>query len=377
MSSKISILHISSVHFAYDSRIVYRMCQTLSAHYDVTLMIPQADAQALPSVRWVSLPFYRKLWQRLLWVHPIIGWKALRTPHRVLHFHDPELIPLAFLLWVLGKKIIFDVHENTRKQLKTKSFNNSWLFRWAFELFDRWATRHFSIVLAEHAYQHTYHDLAQPSATVLNYPSLPFFDQLPRPASPQPPVLRIFYIGQISYARCIHVKIAAMALLQDRYPNLRMDLYGNSEFDLFDLDSLQQLPTFDQVRHRLFFHGKTDPKLAFAQAQGAQVGLALLQPIGDFMDSYPTKLFEYMALGMPVITSDFPLYRAIVDTHDCGLCIEPTSVEDLAEALTFLIENPAEAQRMGQNGRRAVEQYFNWESEAQKLRALYDQLLKK
>ena len=74
-----------------------------------------------------------------------------------------------------------------------------------------------------------------------------------------------------------------------------------------------------------------------------------------------------MALGLPVVTSDFPLYRDVVERTGCGFCISPYDPVQLATILTYLIEHPDEARRMGKRGRLAVEQRYNWATEAKTL----------
>ena len=121
--------------------------------------------------------------------------------------------------------------------------------------------------------------------------------------------------------------------------------------------------------------GIPDQRLAFPYANRATAGLALLKPIGDYPESYTTKLFEYMALGLPVITSNFPLYQEIVEHHKCGFCVSPYDPIEVAQMLIYLIENPDEARIMGERGRQAVEQYYNWSSEASKLIDFYKHIL--
>ena len=82
-----------------------------------------------------------------------------------------------------------------------------------------------------------------------------------------------------------------------------------------------------------------------------------------------------MSAGIPVIASDFPLWRQIVDTAGCGICIDPLDAAALARAIGWMVAHPAEARRMGRNGRAAVETRYNWEAEGRKLPALYETLL--
>ena len=386
MTAPPSVILLSTVHFRYDPRIVYRMGLSLAPHYRVHLLLPLAKPSTHVGMHCVPLPYFSALWWRVLLVHPLALWHCLRLRSRVVHIHDPELIPLAFVLKWLGKAIIYDVHENVRKQLRFKHSNNSALLAWLYRYFDRQAQRHFRIVLAEHAYLSTYAQAAKPPVTILNYPSLSFFNAFwpskrpkntaelteKQPIEAQPV---IFYIGQISLARGIDTLIEALVLLQRQEIRPVVRLYGGFEFDLHAEAELQQLASYALVKNQLRFMGKTDPKVAFEAASEAFVGLALLKPVGDFAESYPTKIFEYMAVGLPVVTSDFPLYRSVVGAAACGFCIHVTNAQALADALSWLLAHPAEAQQMGKRGRQAVEEHYQWSSQEAKLLELYRAIL--
>jgi glycosyltransferase involved in cell wall biosynthesis len=86
-------------------------------------------------------------------------------------------------------------------------------------------------------------------------------------------------------------------------------------------------------------------------------------------------MFEYMAAGIPVIASDFPLWREIVEGNHCGLCVDPLDSKAIALAIDWLLEHPEEAEKMGKNGQRAVRERYNWDNEAETLLAAYKTLL--
>ena len=84
-----------------------------------------------------------------------------------------------------------------------------------------------------------------------------------------------------------------------------------------------------------------------------------------------------MAAKLPIITSDFPLWTEIIDGNHCGLVVDPKNPNEIAEAMEYLIIHPEEARRMGENGRRAVIEKYNWQREEQNLLRLYEVLLKR
>lgn len=82
-----------------------------------------------------------------------------------------------------------------------------------------------------------------------------------------------------------------------------------------------------------------------------------------------------MSAGLPVIASDFPLWRTIVDGVQCGLLVDPQDPNDIAHAMQWILENPEKAKQMGKNGKRAVEETYNWEKESKKLISMYNELI--
>lgn len=107
----------------------------------------------------------------------------------------------------------------------------------------------------------------------------------------------------------------------------------------------------------------------------SMAGLVTLHPIINYIDALPVKMFEYMAAGIPVIASNFPLWREIIEGNKCGLCVDPLNPSEIAKAIDYIVTHPAAAQQMGENGFRAVKEQYNWAIEEKKLLALYEQLL--
>jgi glycosyltransferase involved in cell wall biosynthesis len=181
-------------------------------------------------------------------------------------------------------------------------------------------------------------------------------------------VRRIVYVGAVSEARGSVVTLKAIRILQDRGIEVEFDCVGRaSAVHARYLEKLVSEWSLTGVR----FHGYKIPTDAWRIASGAAAGLAILQPEPNYVESYPTKVFEYMALKLPVIVSDFPLYREVIQTADCGLCVSPGDPAALADAVQEILRDPARASRLGENGRHAVINKYHWESQLDTLETFY------
>lgn len=90
--------------------------------------------------------------------------------------------------------------------------------------------------------------------------------------------------------------------------------------------------------------------------------MATLLNVGQYAkgNNLPTKVYEYMAMKMPVILSDFPYNKKVVDEYRFGLVVNPSDVNEIADKICYLMEHKDEAQAMGKRGKEAVERQFNW-----------------
>jgi glycosyltransferase involved in cell wall biosynthesis len=151
---------------------------------------------------------------------------------------------------------------------------------------------------------------------------------------------------------------------------IRLNLCGR-----FNSDSLEQTCKSISGWSAVNEYGFVDRAGVREVMRRSVAGLVTLHPVPNHIDSQPNKMFEYMSAGIPVIASDFPLWREIVLGNRCGLCVNPMDPSAIAEAISYLIENPDEAREMGENGRRAVVERYNWSIEEAKLLSFYRQIL--
>lgn len=367
------ICHLSTVHKGLDVRIYFKQCVTLAAAgYDTHLVIsasPDDCKSALAnSVYLHPLPQVSGRFSRFF----LKGWKAFRICRKInadlYHFHDLELAPYALFLSFIGKKVIYDVHENVPAVILTKRWIHPALrgliasFAEHVEFF---LAKFFCYVVAATPFiAGRFRPFALSSIDINNYPIL---CELVAGTSLNLKQPEVCYVGGIAQIRGIVEVVGAMELLRS---SVRLNLAGC--FTDATLERrLQDLPGWQRVNN-----------LGFLNRQGvrdvlsrSRAGLVTLHPATNYIDALPVKMFEYMSAGIPVIASDFPLWRDIVAGNDCGLLVDPLQPSAIAEAIDYLITHPEEADRMGHNGRRAVENQYNWEHEGQKLVAFYNSIL--
>ncbi|MGB2982717.1 MAG: glycosyltransferase, partial [Candidatus Bipolaricaulia bacterium] len=174
---------------------------------------------------------------------------------------------------------------------------------------------------------------------------------------------RVIYLGQVSEDRGALEMIDAMRALADcRTELILMGSTSGSVASLLEGSRPDTAVTVIPWK---------PPREAYEVLARADIGLVCLHPLPRFQTALPVKLFEYMAAGIPVIASDFPLWREIVDGAACGLLVDPLDASAIAGAIRYLVDHPEERSRMGKNGRAAVEERCNWEHEAAKLLDLY------
>ncbi len=364
------VAHLSSVHARYDTRIFIKQCCSLYKFgYEVTLIV--ADGKGNEKIDGVTIldvgrPGNR--FKRLVTTTFRTWYKALQTNSKIYHLHDPELLPVGLFLRIIGKIVIYDMHENLPKQLLSKYYlkmpYNKWISKFML-FFQNITFRFLPVVFAENSYARDFWPIKH-GLVILNYPIL---DKLHKKLTSNNEKFILGYIGEISKERGINQIIDALGSMDNG--KIELMLAGPLRPDVSDYANFKIAISKGWLK----YHGHLAPEDAWQKMRTCNVGLAILLPSPNFTESYPTKLFEYMGLCLPVIASDFPLWKEIVEGNQCGICINPLKPIEIAKAIDYLISNPDEALEMGKRGRIAIEQKYNWESEEKKLINLYQEIV--
>ena len=365
------IAHLTTVHQPFDIRIFYKECVSLkSAGYDVCLIAKGTVEQQIKGIKIIPLATQTSRLKRFFISAKDSYLEAKKSKAIIIHFHDPELIPVGILLSLHGRKVIYDVHEDLPRQILSKQWVHPLIrhpVSWGAELVEWLATRQFfsGIVPATSKIAARF-----PSSKVALVQNFPIVDELIK-HNEIPWLMRkrqIAYIGGIDLTRGVLENINALAQLPSSL-NVRMTLAGPFSSAALEQQCKTQLG-WDQVD----YHSWLTRENVMKALSHSIAGLVVLHPTPAYIDSLPIKMFEYMLAGIPVIASDFPLWREIINDNHCGILVDPFKPEETAQAIQWIVDHPEEAEQMGKNGRRAVEKTYNWSQEANHLLTLYKTL---
>jgi glycosyltransferase involved in cell wall biosynthesis len=351
-----------------DVRIFVKECRSLAAAgFRVSLVVAGASDQIIDGVSIYGVPAARGRLSRIFSTVDAVVSRALALKADAYHLHDPELLRCAGKLLRSGAKVVYDAHEDLPKQLLAKSYIPSLLRKSlssAVKLLEkRYAAKLSGIVCATPIIANRYKAYQPNTISLCNYPSL---EDMPLPVDWSQKSNEVCYIGGIFKTRGAVEMVKAMTDLQV----VKLNLAGSYSPEILRSELLQ-LPGWSQVNELGFL----DRNGIRAVLSRSKVGLVVLHPTDSYLEALPVKLFEYMAAGLPVIASDFPILKDIVERHHCGICVNPKDPIAIAAAIDYLLSNPGEAAEMGQRGRRAVEQDYSWNSQSNLLIDFYTKLL--
>lgn len=360
------IAHLTTAHPRDDVRIFLKECRSLAtAGYSVHLVVADNNGDAIQD--GVNIHDIGKKGGRLARVFSSTRKalkEALRLNANIYHLHDPELLWVGLVLSMKGKAVVFDVHEDVPLQLLNKPYLSPIILKILSRLyakFERFASRRFAgIVAATPFIGAKFREINLNTVVVCNYPILNEFANYENWDKKQDEVC---YVGSLSHYRGLGEMVAAMGLVKH---GVILNLVGDfSEPTL--RDEVKVIPGWANVVE----HGLQGRAGVGNVYERSRAGLVTLLPIPNYLDALPIKMFEYMSAGLPVIASNFSLWREIVEGNKCGLCVDPKNSVEIASAIDYIISNPTEAQVMGRNGQQAVMTRYNWRNEEKVLMDFY------
>ena len=345
------VLVLTVVHDPEDARVRYRQIPALvAAGHEVTLAasftehgreLPQ-DIHAIDIARAHG----RHRFSAILRARRLLRAEARNFD--VVLMHDPELLLAA--VGLREGRFVWDVHEDTVATLRLKS----WLPKplrppvAAFaRLFERFAERRMHLLLAEESYRERFRRA---------HPVVPN-SVVPPERVPTEADRRVVYVGKVSAARGASEMVELGRRLA---PEIEVHVYGSAEPDCIEL--LRS----GHAEGAIVWHGFVPNDEALSRLEGALAGLSLLHDEPNYAHSVPTKMLEYLAHGVPVVTTPNPVSVSIVEQGDCGIVVPFEEVEAAEKAVRALDADRAERDRLASNGRALVLERFDWREDAKR-----------
>lgn len=369
------VAHVTTVHRPLDVRICLKQAATLAASgFEVVELASRAEAPM--TVHGVRIQPVGQARNRLDRMTRVL-WRTYRAARReradVYHLHDPELIPLGMLLKLHGARVVYDVHENLHLDIVAKPWLPAWSkppLGWLAQAVEALAARIFDqIVPATEGIARRF-----PPRVTTRIRNAPRLDELYDPvahrpfAERSPTLVYVGGLGGLGDLKGVSLMLRAMAALPASSP-VRLVLGGPAPYPGF-AEELARTPGGDRVD----YVGFVDRAQLKRLLDDAIAGLVLYPPMPNNVESEPVKFFEFLAAGVPVISSDFPLLASLVDRWECGRAVDALDPRAVAAAIQELADDRALAESLGRNGRAAIEREWNWELEGEKLVALYRRL---
>lgn len=369
---KKKICHISTAHSAYDTRIFYKECRSLASHgYDVNLIVTSDKDEVKEGVNIIHLPLKNDRFYRFFKKRKLALKKAINLDADIYHFHDPELMPVGIKLKKLGKKVIYDAHEDVSEQILTKEWLKNDFFRKliskCFKIYEKRAVKYFDNVITVTS-QIAEKFPKEKVGLVRNCPVLSEIDSI----EPANEIIDynnktiVIYAGGLTKIRGIKEIIKSVEILDGK---VELWLLGKWESGAYEKECMNE-HGWKFVR----YFGSIPQNKVYSYMKIANIGIVNFWPEKNHITALPNKPFEYMACSLPMVMSNFDYWQEVF--KDCFVGANPLDPKDIAQKINVLIEDKEKAKTLGMNGRKLVRNKYSWESEQESLFEIYSNLSK-
>lgn len=360
------ITHISTVHPLHDTRIFHKQFVSLDeAGFYVNLVVTHPQDEILQGIHILGLPVLSNRLFRMLKKPWMALKRSLSTHADIYHFHDPELIPVGLILRCMGKKVIYDVHEDYHGSILHKHWIPTFLrplIATTFYALESFAARMFSGIVTATPHLEAMFLKFNPKTVCAN--NFPLLKEMSCDQNPSKVPGSVVYVGGITEGRGI-------VQLMEALEGTDIKLFLAGEFAPKSLqDACEKMPVWKNVDY-LCHLNRTQVQEILSKSC---VGILTFLPLPNHDHCRPNKIFEYMLAALPIVASHIPSWMGSFQQVHCISFVDPLFSLAIRQAIQDLLADPKQCHAMGARGRQAVIDQFNWDQEAKKILALYKTL---
>lgn len=374
--SKTDICILAPVHQYSDIRVFQKEAKTLVENgYNVTLVARIDESSVINGINIVKVPTFASRLKRFLY-QPSLIKEVLRTKATIVHLHNPDTIPIGFILKLFGKKVIYDTHEDFSKRILMRDWIPKPLRKTIASIIislEKLAGTFFDKVIVtqeEVANRIGSNSLLLENAPITHGELIESAKEISKTILRDPSIFRLVYVGGVSNTRGLKQMVEALSIINHSIET-RLWLIG-PEIEKGSIEAAEKMEGWEYVDYL----GPKPQDEAFAYIIHSDVGLITILDIGDHRQTSPNKIFEYQTFGIPYISSDFPKWRNMLESVGSGIFVNPENPQEIADAALHLARNEELRKEIGFKGQTYIHEQYNWEKESKKLLNLYQALEK-
>ncbi len=373
------VCHFSSVHHVWDTRVFYRECVTLAKQFDVTLIAIGEGDFVKQGVHVVGVSMPKNIFYRFFITIFKVFILAVKEDAQVYHMHDAEMIPFGLVLRILGKQVIYDIHENTYDDILLKPWVNKGLrlflartYNVVLALGARFM--HYIIVVADPKFLNKFFVSEKECTIIQNFADPRDWKAYAVENRDELAGNHLFYVGMIrDMYYDIDPVLAAIHLLKKDGIVCELHLVGY--FGSRTHSTFENLPFWTDIKEQIHFYGFLETAEAYKISMKCKVGLCIKNQPESMLVSHERKWFEYMCIGLPSVFCNRGIYTDVNNKFEIGFAVNLESASEIADKIKQILLDNRLQKNLSKNNLMAAQAQFNWHLEAEKLLQLYGHLL--
>ena len=374
-----NIVIVTSIHPDFDARIWKHATGLVEKGLNVTLVCPwDVDSgSVVGGVKLLTFQRVRRRWQRPI----IIPIKVLLRLTRVLkstdiiHFHDIDLLPWMSVL-SLFKSVVYDVHENYSDEMLVRNWIPK-MFRRPLSVSVLYAERIFSgiiknVVLVTSAQKSTFRSNKLNILLLYNYASLALRDHIVANYSIRPNAVIFLGSQYPENGSLLYLDIVEQASRKGIPVKFyAVDRFGSEKLRSQYLEAIAN----KEIGEWIELLPNLRPDKIMDYLNKATIAINPVLRVKKQLNAINTKLFEFMAAGLPIISSDLPYIKEIFEKSRCGILAQPEASSTFVDQIEYLANNKKLANEMSQSGVSSFITSYSWESQVDDLVKYYRNIL--